>query len=99
MKKNKFKSDLVLLFELASGWYIDDYLHDRASKSWTWGRIAAEMNEMISRVNMAKVKKAGLFEVTASNLSRWYDRFGIVSMVKRGIPAGFKYKSEVKKNG
>ena len=87
MKKNKFKSDLVLLFELASGWELEQYIRNRASRAWPWAVISEEMNDMIKAFltrDSAKAIRAGLFKVMPSNLSRWYDRYGIKSKVKRG---------------
>ncbi|MCK4822911.1 hypothetical protein KA005_44535 [bacterium] len=78
------KSDLVLLFELASGWYLEDYLWDRSSKGWSWARISDEMNSMIRKLLDPKVAKAKLFNVNSSNLNRWCGMFGIRSIVKPG---------------
>lgn len=83
MKKSK-KSDLVLLFELASGWYLEDYLWDRSSKGWSWARISDEMNSMIRKLLHPKVAKVKLFNVNGNNLNRWYGMFGIRSICKKG---------------
>ena len=78
------KSDLILLFELASGWHLEDYLWDRSSKGWSWARISDEMNSMIRKLLTSKVLKSGLFQVNGNNLNRWYGMFGITSIVKKG---------------
>jgi len=84
MKKPKFKSDLVLLFELASGWELGEYIYDRAHKGWTWARMSEEMNGMIRKLLTGKVLKSGLFRITNSNLSRWYKMFGVKSKARKG---------------
>jgi len=87
MRKNRFKSDLVLLFELASGWELSDYIRDRASRAWPWAKIGGEMNGMIKDFllrDSAKAIRAELFKIMPSNLSRWYEMFGVKSKVKRG---------------
>jgi hypothetical protein len=90
----EFKSDLVLLFEASSGWKLEDYLYDRASKCWSWAMIADEMNISIvrlltsqdkaSKLLRLKIVKDGLFRVNEKNLGRWYSRWGIKSKVKPG---------------
>lgn len=88
------KSDLVLLFELASGWEIADYLRSRANDAWTWAAIANEMNSMIEGLlarDSAELIRHELFKIKPSNLSRWYEMFGIKSRVKRGLKIGHKY--------
>ncbi len=95
MKTARQKSDLVKLFELASGWELPDYLKSRASNGWSWKDITEEMNGMIRDFltrDSAKAIRAELFRIMPCNLSRWYTMFGIKSKVKRGVKKGFKYK-------
>jgi len=82
------KSDLVLLFELASGWELCEYLHDRViTRKLSVKTITEEMNAIIKDFLLRKssrVIRAKLFLIMPSNLSRWYGMFGIKSQVKKG---------------
>ncbi len=81
------KSDLVLLFELAAGQAIEDYLRDRMhDRRWTWAAIAEEMNGIVrdSKLLADPVMRAELFSVKNSNLARWCACLGLESKVKPG---------------
>jgi hypothetical protein len=84
-----YKTDLVHLFELASGHKLGEYLRDRAKKKWAWAKIAEEMNGVLCKLFSDKllfdtIMGHKLFRVSFSNLSWWYKKFGIISKVKRG---------------
>ena len=82
------KSDLVLLFELASGLRIEDYLYDRDSRGFTQIQIAEEQNGMIKDFltrDSAKAIRAGLFKVMPCNVQRWYKLYG-VKLPDRKLP-------------
>jgi hypothetical protein len=82
-KKNK-KSDLALLFELASGQMIEDYLGDRAREGTRVSNIVELMNGYIAGIIPPILVNARLFRITESNVLRWYGIWKIKSRIQRG---------------
>ena len=84
IKNKPWKGHKELVFELSSGWSLEDYIRDRSSRGWKWSEIIKEMNSKIRKLSRSKIIMSGIFTITESNLQKWYGMFGIKSQVKRG---------------